>query len=283
MCVSRKEYHNLILLSVLTNFQQDSIFDIMSILFSGDFHSNTDRELSLVTKSTLIQKYTQAKFDKIKYHIILGDAGFLWPGNHRTDLFHYKTLAYRPFPVLCVIGNHEPILGMTNIIEDDIGIGEKVLLVNKEITFVAYLKRGKIYNIDGYRFLVLGGALSIDKEYRIVNRSWWEQEYWSEKEKIDLFKLLKTNNEFDYVLTHTGPNRVNQIIANPKDAINNRDKFFDEVAALNETIDGQIKCKQWFCGHWHEDFYYYDENMNRGYQYLYRQTALLSEDKIVVL
>ena len=133
----------------------------MSILISGDFHSNSDRELSLITKSALIKKYTQAKFDKIKHHIILDDAGFLWPGKHKTDLFHYKTLANRPFSVLCVIGNHEPILGLKNIPEVDIGIGEKVLVVNRERTFVAYLKRGKIYNIDGYRFLVLGGALSI--------------------------------------------------------------------------------------------------------------------------
>jgi hypothetical protein len=44
--------------------------------------------------------------------------------NQRTDAYNYKALAYRPFPVLCVIGNHKPILERTDIPEVDIGISE---------------------------------------------------------------------------------------------------------------------------------------------------------------
>jgi hypothetical protein len=51
-------------------------------------------------------------------------------------------LACRPFPVLCVIGNHEPILGMSGLTETDIGIGGTVYQINAD-PFVAYLKRGK--------------------------------------------------------------------------------------------------------------------------------------------
>ena len=80
----------------------------MSILLSGDFHANVNNELSGITKKALIKKYRQDKYNEIKYHIILGDAGFLWPDNHKTDLFNYKTQAFRQFPVLCVTGNHEP-------------------------------------------------------------------------------------------------------------------------------------------------------------------------------
>lgn len=258
----------------------------MSILFSGDFHANACQELSLITKKNLVKKYTQAKFDKIKYHVILGDAGFLWPGNLKSDEYNFKVLANRPFPILCVIGNHEPILGMINdksfdVPEADIGIGEKVWVVKKEKPFVAYLKRGKIYTIDKFKFLVLGGALSIDKKYRIPGRSWWPNEYWSEEEKDDLFKLLKKENEFDFVLTHTGPNIINKTVT-----FKNRTfylpKFTDEVAALNEEIDSRITCKQWFCGHWHIDAYHYEESINREYQYLYKQTALLETKKVTV-
>ena len=103
----------------------------------------------------------------------------MWPGKHETDRFNYKVLAYRSFPVLCVIGNHEPILGMSDIPEVDIGIGETVLQIQAN-SFIAYLKRGKIYNIDGFKILALGGALSIDKIFRTPNKSWWEREYWSE-------------------------------------------------------------------------------------------------------
>jgi hypothetical protein len=49
-----------------------------------------------------------------------------------------------------------------NVPEVDIGIGETVYQINAE-PFVAYLKRGKVYTIDGIWFLVLGGALSETK------------------------------------------------------------------------------------------------------------------------
>jgi hypothetical protein len=254
----------------------------MSILFSGDFHANALNELSIITRSALLKKYQQDVFDKINYHIILGDGGFLWPGNEKTDQYNFKTLAKRPFPVLCVIGNHEPVLGRPDLPEVDIGIGEKVILVRKENPFTAYLKRGKVYKIENRKFLVLGGALSIDKDFRQPGKSWWEQEYWSEDEKSRLFLMLKNKKKFDYVLTHTGPGRINMAI-NPFKRAGIMPKFFDQVAALNESIDEIITCKQWFCGHWHKDVYYYDENMKRGYQYLYKQTALLDDDEITVM
>ena len=130
----------------------------MSILLSGDFHANASNELSEITKSKLIKKYRKERYNDIHYHIILGDGAFLWPGGQKTDRFNYEVLAYTHFPVLCVIGNHEPILGMTNLPEVDIGIGETVYQI-QAVPFVAYLKRGKTYNIDGIKFLVLGGAL----------------------------------------------------------------------------------------------------------------------------
>jgi hypothetical protein len=173
-------------------------------------------------------------------------------------------------------------LGRPDLPEVDIGIGEKVIVVNEEKPFVAYLKRGKVYNIENYKFLVLGGALSIDKEFRRPYISWWEEEYWSEKEKNDLFHMFKKQNKFDYVLSHTGPDRINETI-NPFHRVGLLPKFFDEVASLNERIDCKITCKQWFCGHWHVDKYYYCENLKRAYQYLYKQTAILSGEGVKVV
>jgi hypothetical protein len=179
------------------------------------------------------------------------------------------------------MGNHEPVLGMNNVLEVDIGIGGKVLQINDK-PFVAYLKRGCIYKIEKLRFLVLGGALSIDKEFRRPGISWWEREYWDETEKANLFLLLEKHRKFDFVLSHTGPGRINRMI-NPVISPGLMPKFFDEVAALNEKIDEKIKCKQWFCGHWHIDKYYFDENTKRGYQYLYEKTALLKSNEVTVI
>ena len=243
----------------------------MAVLFSGDFHANAMGELSILTKKHLLSKFGLKKYTSINYHIILGDAGFLWPGNERTDLYNYCVFANRLFPVLSVIGNHEPMLGM-NLPEADIGIGENVYIVN-ENPFVAYLKRGRIYHIDGFKFLVMGGALSIDQSSRIPGRSWWKEEYWSAGEETALFKLLASDSEFDYVLAHTGPDSVNRELFS--DFFAGSAKFTDEVAKLNDIVDSQINCKGWFCGHWHNDRIYNDNKKKRTYQYLYRDVKLL--------
>jgi hypothetical protein len=254
----------------------------MSILFSGDFHANAINELTNITKKSLIMKYRQERYEKIKYHIILGDGGFMWSHNQNTDRFNYKVLAYRPFPVLCVIGNHDPILGMSDVPEADIGIGETVYQINAN-PFVAYLKRGKVYTIDGFKFLVLGGALSIDKIDREPNKSWWEKEYWTEQEKRDMFKLLETENTFDCVLSHTGPHHINQELFGNRTTVD-PEKFTDEVAFLNDKIYQRIHFHEWWCGHLHQNKYHYDEISFHGYQYLYKSTKILDrlDNKMVV-
>ena len=245
----------------------------MSVLLSGDFHSNAVGELSILTKKYLQTKYSAKKYSAINWHIILGDGGFLWPGNENSDKINFRAFSQRPFPVLSVIGNHEPMLGMT-LPEADIGIGGTVYLVNQK-PLVAYLKRGKIYNIEGLKLLVMGGALSIDQVFRIPGRSWWKEEYWSSREESDLFELLAESNDFDYVLSHTGPDSVNQKLFGR--LFPHSEKFTDKVAILNDTVDSRIKCKGWFCGHWHQDRLYYDEEKKRSYKYLYNELELLDD------
>jgi hypothetical protein len=253
----------------------------MSILLSGDFHNNAREEIMYMNKLYLIECYGQKLYDEINYHIILGDCGFLWPGQDERDAYNYEILSNRSFPILCVQGNHEPVYGRTDLPEVDIGIGEKVILVNKEKPFIAFLKRGKIYNIDNRKFLVLGGALSIDKYRRMENYSWWRKEYWSDKEKSRLFTLLKNDNNFDYVLSHTGPDNINREVFGSDGYIDDL-KFSDEVAVMNEKVDRQITCKQWFCGHFHLNRYYLDKEKNRSYVYLYKDTALLRENEVII-
>jgi len=246
----------------------------MSILFSGDFHASAVNELSSITKNALLKKYGREKYDSINYHIILGDGGFMWPGNRNTDLFNYKVLARRPFPVLCVIGNHEPILGMSGVPETDIGIGETVYQING-VPFTAYLKRGKVYSIDGIKFLVLGGALSVDRALRKSNKSWWEKEYWTEQEKHDVLKLLDTDNVFDCVISHTGPHHINRHLFECIEQ--SKEKFLDDTAFLNDEVFNKIKFNEWWCGHWHQNRYYFDRETKHGYQYLYKATKILEK------
>jgi hypothetical protein len=246
----------------------------MSILFSGNFICNRNQELRLISKNAIIKGYGLDKYNSVKYHIILGNAGFLRPGHEKQDKANYEALAHRPFPVLCVMGNQDGIIGMKDRQETDIGIGETVYQIQDK-PFVAYLKRGKVYTIDGFKFLVLGGALSVElmdfKPLLGIKVIWWEEEYWSEEEKTSLFRLLETDNSFDFVISNTGPYKMNHHLFgkdNPK-------YFRDEVAFLNDQINEKIKFSKWLCSHWFRDEYYYDEDAKKAYQYLYLTTRII--------
>jgi O-methyltransferase involved in polyketide biosynthesis len=87
-------------------------------------------------------------------------------------------------------------------------------------------------------------------------------------------------SNFDFVLAHTGPNSINKKVFQHEAP--SMDKFFDKVADLNDTIDDMISCRQWWCGHWHRDKYYYNEHKKRGYQYLYYDTMILDESGVKI-
>jgi hypothetical protein len=170
---------------------------------------------------------------------------------------------------------------MEKMPEVDIGLGEKVYQIHAH-PFVAYLKRGAVYAIDGFKLLVLGGALSIDKEAHLPHNTLWEKKYWTEQEKQSFFTLLRNENVFDCVLSHTAPERINKMIFGFSNSF--RTPISDEAGKLNDRIDAQIQYREWFCGHLHRDAYFYDTNTKKGYQYLYRTTKILDrvDNQIVV-
>ena len=68
-----------------------------------------------------------------------------------------------------------------------------------------FAKDGEVYNIDGKSVLVIGGAYSVDKEYRIMyGHKWFKNEQLSVKEINDILEKVK-GKHFDIVLTHTCP------------------------------------------------------------------------------
>ena len=69
---------------------------------------------------------------------------------------------------------------------------------------IYHLIRGEVYNIDGKKFFVFGGASSHDKEHRTEGKNWWKDEMPSEQEFSNAEENLKKNNsEFDYVIIYS--------------------------------------------------------------------------------
>jgi hypothetical protein len=238
------------------------------ILLSGDLHGNSRDEASSITKAYLLNKYGQEIYSQINYNVILGDCAFLWSKDHdKTDrwLLSFLGKQHRGFPMLCLFGNHENYDRLLDHPLVDIGIGDLVYEIYKDDVY--YLQRGHIYNINGYKILALGGAYSIDKAYRSPHISWWEQEYWTAKEERDLFELIKTENKFDYIFSHTAPFSISQ--QNPFESATY--KINDRVADLTEELLKQIEFKKFFCGHWHFSWKTDDDK----YEFLYKPDSVV--------
>ncbi len=75
--------------------------------------------------------------------------------------------------------------------------------------------RGQIFDINGLTFFCMGGARSVDKEHRLTSISWWPQEEpsWAEMDE-GLSNLEAHNNTVDFILAHTAPGAIAQIVVN---------------------------------------------------------------------
>ena len=253
------------------------------IYITGDTH-NTEDMSNLSSKNMKLCCMEQGvDFHDITHAIVLGDFGLPWssdceideagihPTDH-TDRYLYKWYNQKPFKILAVMRNHDNYDMIEKLPEVEM-FGSKVLKVSDN---VFYFKRGEIYFIEDKRFLVLGGALSDDKAWRKTHESWWKQEEWSEGEKSSCLAKLEAENQFDYVLSHTGPSAG---IALTDDFYSNEENLkqlqSDSNVVFNDKIDSIISYKKWFFGHWHSDWGY--ENYDKSkYIPLYHQGIVIN-------
>lgn len=218
------------------------------IFLTGDIHGDLDiRKLSN-------KNWPESKnLNKTDYLIILGDFGLIWSNPITSEEKYWlEWLNDRPFTTLVVDGNHEnhDMLDQLDFTEF---AGHKAGIIKENIL---HLKRGNIYNIDNKKFFVMGGAESHDKPYRVEGKSWWRNEIPSRYEfYYALDNLAIENNEVDYILTHTAPRSIIDIVfSNLQTEGMKKDPttiFFDEIYKT-------IKFKKWYCGHFHDDVDYHN-------------------------
>lgn len=172
---------------------------ITNYFLSGDTHGTTDERLEYLkdTYPDLVPEETAL--------IVLGDCGFNYNLDKR-DTKRKKLAHDYGYVIYCVRGNHEQrpelIDTMTEIF--DINVGNYVYY-EPSFPFIRYFVDGYFYNLGGYKVLVIGGAYSVDKHYRIANGwTWFEKEMLDEDEQQEIY--LKTfGQKFDFVLSHTCP------------------------------------------------------------------------------
>lgn len=167
--------------------------------------------------------------------ILLGDAGLNYFFNHRDEQIKKKLGTY-PFTYFVVRGNHEE--RPSNCIKKFPDKWEKetfwnnTVYVEKEYPYIKYAEDGPAvyeipywtgdYNegteeddwcdegepiIKTYKTLVLPGAYSVDKSYRLMmGYSWFKDEQMTADEKELAWDIIRNNKyKFDVILSHTCP------------------------------------------------------------------------------
>lgn len=211
----------------------------MAIYVTGDIHLNHD---SAKLNTTFFPE--GKNLTKDDYVIICGDCGFWWDYSKETRWW-VNWYNDRPWTTLCVAGNHsnyDNIYGNYGLIDFHGGQARQVA------DSIYYLNNGDIYNLQGKKFFVMGGATSHDKRYRKEHISWWREEIPSVKMmEHGLDNLEKNGNKVDYILTHCAPTSI-MTYYDPYGFYES-----DVLTDYLEEIDYKVDYKEWFHGHYHID------------------------------
>lgn len=207
----------------------------MSIYITGDTHGEKLR----FWKDTYIPRVMKPG----DYLIICGDFGYLF-FNNETENNYLDELEQMPYTILFCDGNHENFYALNKFPVKEWN-GGKVHFVRKNII---HLMRGQIYNIEGQTFFTMGGAYSIDRDYRVLGYTYWEEEIPTVAEiNAALDNLAEKDFKVDYIITHTCPRKFAESMA---------DTLLDKDGGLLDFFDyirENCEYKHWFFGHWHED------------------------------
>jgi len=181
--------------------------------------------------------------------IILGDAGINYHGSKK-ELNFKNLLSELPITMLCIHGNHERRPESLDSYKEISWYGG-IVFAEQDFPNLLFAKDGEIYNINGKKCIVIGGAYSVDKEYRLErNMGWWADEQPSEVIKNRVENRLDTENwRVDAIFTHTAPLKYEP-----------REMFLDFIDDSKvdktteiwlDTIEDRLVYDQWYCGHYH--------------------------------
>lgn len=221
----------------------------MSIWVIGDLHGSTS------PVEHFYQKNKELLDGEQNILICLGDVGTNYYLNGR-DKSMKKKLSKLPFTYFMIRGNHEERaeIVMRNNPQDwheEIFFNNKVLVENDFPNIKYALDCATVYNVEGLRTLVIPGAYSVDKYYRLVmGWNWFEHEQLSSSEMEDCTTMLNHQHwNVDVVLSHTCPS-----VFIPTDLFlstvdqstvdNSMERYLGEV-------EFKLNYKAWMWGHYH--------------------------------
>ena len=183
--------------------------------------------------------------------IVLGDAGINYFLDGRNFLLK-ESLQNLPITLFCVHGNHEERPeNIASYRQEEFHGG--LVYYEEMYPNILFAKDGEVYNFNGNKTIVIGGAYSIDKDYRLARGiTWYPSEQPDERTKEKVLNVLKEHkNEMDVILSHTCPLKYIPVEAfksgvDQSKVDNSTEKFLD-------YIEDNTNYKKWYCGHYHTD------------------------------
>ena len=232
------------------------------VWITGDCHGQYDK----FSLANFPQQQDMTREDTV---LVCGDFG-VWH-DCEEERAAWDALAEKPFTVAFADGNHE---NFDRLYSDEFPVvdfhGGKAHKIRENLY---HLLRGHVFDFDGKKFFVFGGAQSHDiqdgildradyssdqefslmyycwrsvgKLFRVNHESWWKQELPSPEEMEFGRRTLRAHgNKTDYIVTHSAPARIAAKLGFDED--NALGAYFDELA---DTVDFQT----WYFGHYHYD------------------------------
>lgn len=210
----------------------------MKVLFGGDTHGNLFQ-----FKNVLFPVAEGTGCEKI---FVVGDFGF-WPNEPDGPLFlkHLNDMAKRcGIKVYWLDGNHEDHAYLRDLMLHPTYDDEGFVKIRPNIW---YSPRGHRWTWDKCRFLSLGGAYSIDRDSRVIGKSW----FWEEMITID--DVIACGDEkVDIMLTHDIPAGVpmREIMARYGRGFSNINEAYRNTMYVRDVVD-LVNPEYLIHGHYH--------------------------------
>ena len=210
------------------------------IYYTGDIHGNPREIVQFCDRHKLTEQDTL---------VLLGDVGANYFLNGRDAEMKQLLTQVKP-TLLCIHGNHEVRPSTLPSYQTKEWNGGTVW-VEETYPRLLFAADGEIFHLEGLCHLVIGGAYSVDKFYRLDRGyGWWPDEQPSQEIKEKVIRTLDACGwQVDTVLSHTCPYRYEP-----------REAFLPMIAQSTvdasteewlEEIERKLQYNHWFCGHWH--------------------------------
>ncbi len=211
----------------------------MKVLVVGDTHANTAWAQYMVSL---------AKSLNCDALLQLGDFG-IWPGPSGDKYLRKlnRSLNEAELPLYFVDGNHEDFPKLNKLRNGQQSIAPLVIPGARleEQPMINHIPRGHVWEWEDKKFMGVGGAVSIDREWRIPGQSWWPEETINPAQEEYALAQAAKYAPIDVLLTHDAATTVpwEKGYKNDPDSVWHRQRVSDIAKIARPRL--------WLHGHMH--------------------------------